>query len=71
MLPVQRVVVSIDNAINDAVGLDKEINVHRRVDISQEVLVYGHKQFHISMVVYSAPNRAKLMVDVLQIALIL
>ena len=57
------VLIAIDDPVDDAMGLDKEIDVDRRVDVSQEVLVDGHQQFNISVVVDRGPDGAELPID--------
>ena len=63
------VLVAIDDSVDDAVGLDEEIDVDRRVDVSQEVLVDGHKQFNISVVVDRGPDGAELPIDLVEVSL--
>ena len=63
--------VAIYNSIDDLMRLDEEIDVLRGVDISQEVLVDRHEQFHLSMMIHSAPERAKFVVHSLKITHVL
>jgi len=51
-------------------GLDEEVNMDGGVDIAEEVLVDGHEQLDIPMVVHSAPNRAQFMIHRVQISLV-
>ena len=71
MLADTPIVVAINHAVNDAMRLHEEVDVLRRVNIPQEVLVDSDKQLDISVVVDSGPNLAQLVIDVRQIALML
>lgn len=45
------VLVTIDHAIDDAMRLNKEVDVDGRVNVTKEVLIDGDEKLDISMVV--------------------
>ena len=47
--------VSIDNLVYDAMGLDEEVDVHGGVDIPEEVPVHGDQEFPGSVVLHWVP----------------
>lgn len=45
------VLIAIDHAINDAMRLDKEVDVDCRVNVTEEIFVDGHEQLDVPMVI--------------------
>ena len=65
------VLVPIENPINDLMWLHEEVYVLSWVDIPQEVLVNGHQQLHIPMMIHSGPDGAQFLVDFIEVTQVL
>ena len=59
-----RATITINNSVNDAARLHEEVDVQRRIDIPQEVLVYCHKELHCTVVIDSIPDCTQLLVHI-------
>ena len=62
--------VAIDHPVDDAMALDKEVDMHPRVAVLQEVLIDSDQQLDISVVVNSAPDRAQFVINSSQVTLV-
>ena len=62
--------VTVDYPVDDAMALDKEVDVHPRVAVLQEVLIDSDQQLDISVVVNGAPDRAQFEINSSQVTLV-
>ena len=62
-----RATITIDNSVNDAARLYKEVDVQRWINIPQEVLVYRHKKFRVAVVIDSIPDRTQLLIYICEV----
>ena len=62
-----RTTITIDNSVNDAARLYKEVDVQRWINIPQEVLVYRHKKFRGAVVIDSIPDRTQLLIYICEV----
>ena len=63
------VLIAIDHAINDAMRLDKEVDVDCRVNVTEEIFVDGHEQLDVPMVIDWTPDSAELPVHLVEVGL--
>ena len=62
-----RTTITIDNPVNDAARLYKEVNVQRWINIPQEVLVYCHKKLRGTVVIDCIPDCTQLLIHICEV----